>query len=205
MGHLVQPPCRSRVTYSRLHRTVSRWVFSISREGDSTTSLGSLFQRSITLRGKKVFLVLPRRNDSGAGTSFFACLVSLIINNSPWTSLVPTTYRFQTSAISLPDAKTSSCNSHCVGCCICLLSTEYKTWVSVFPPFEIPPILNRFVLRWTLSRWVVTLPGQCSWPLPIWWSLKSKCVVTAQVPPRVLFRVSNYTSFYRREKKHAFG
>ena len=41
VGHLVQPPCRSRVTYSRLHRTLSRRVLNISREGDSTTSLGS--------------------------------------------------------------------------------------------------------------------------------------------------------------------
>jgi len=42
--------------YSRLHRTASRQVLSISREGDSTTSLGSLFQCSVTLRGKKFFL-----------------------------------------------------------------------------------------------------------------------------------------------------
>ena len=57
MGHLVQHSCRSRVTYSRLHRTLSRRVLNISREGDSTTSLGSLFQCSITLRGKKFFLM----------------------------------------------------------------------------------------------------------------------------------------------------
>ena len=55
MGHLVQTPCRSRVTYSRLHRTLSRRVLNISREGDSTTSLGSLFQGSVYLRGKKFF------------------------------------------------------------------------------------------------------------------------------------------------------
>ena len=42
LGHLVQPPCRSRVTYTRLHRTLSRRVLNISR-GDSTTSLGNLF------------------------------------------------------------------------------------------------------------------------------------------------------------------
>jgi len=53
VGHPVQPPCRSRVTQSRLHSTLSRRVLNISREGDSTTSLGSLFQCSITLRGKK--------------------------------------------------------------------------------------------------------------------------------------------------------
>jgi len=39
--HLVQPPCRSRVSYSRLHRTLSRRVLNISREEDSTTSLGN--------------------------------------------------------------------------------------------------------------------------------------------------------------------
>jgi len=54
---LVQAPCRSRVTYSRLHRTLSRWGLSISREGDSTTSLGNLCQGSITLRVKKFFLM----------------------------------------------------------------------------------------------------------------------------------------------------
>ena len=37
--------------------TVSRRVCSISREGDSTTSLGSLGQGSITLRVKKFFLM----------------------------------------------------------------------------------------------------------------------------------------------------
>jgi len=49
-------PCQSRVTQSRLHRTSSRRVLNISR-GDSTTSLGSLFQGSITLKREEV---LPR-------------------------------------------------------------------------------------------------------------------------------------------------
>jgi len=57
VGHLVQTPCQSRVTYSRLHRTLSRRVLNISREGDSTASLGSLLQCSVTLRVKKFFLV----------------------------------------------------------------------------------------------------------------------------------------------------
>ena len=57
VGHLVQLPCQSRVTYSRMHRTLSRQVLNISREGDSTTSLGNLFQCSVTLRGKKFFLM----------------------------------------------------------------------------------------------------------------------------------------------------
>ena len=61
VGHLVQPPCPSRVTQSRLHSTASGRVWNISREGDSTASLGSLFQGSITLRGKKFFLLLRRK------------------------------------------------------------------------------------------------------------------------------------------------
>jgi len=60
VDHLVQPLCRSRVTYSRLHRTLSRRVLNISKEGDSTTSPGSLFQCSITLRVKKFFLMFRR-------------------------------------------------------------------------------------------------------------------------------------------------
>ena len=50
-------PCQSSVPQSRLHRTMSRQVLNISREGDSTTSLGSLCQGSVTLRGKKFFLL----------------------------------------------------------------------------------------------------------------------------------------------------
>ena len=61
MGRLVQPSCRSRVTYSRLHSTTSRRVLNISREGDSTTSLGSLGQGSVTLRVKKFFLMFRRK------------------------------------------------------------------------------------------------------------------------------------------------
>jgi len=57
VGHLVQPPCQSRVTYSRLHRALSRGVLNISREGDSTTSLGSLFQCSITLMTLSCLLI----------------------------------------------------------------------------------------------------------------------------------------------------
>ena len=60
VGHPVQPPCRSRVTYSRLHRNSSRRGLNISREGDSTTSPGNLFQGSVTLRGKKFFLMFRR-------------------------------------------------------------------------------------------------------------------------------------------------
>jgi len=40
-----------------LHRTVSRRVLNISREGDSTASLASLGQGSVTLRVKKFFLM----------------------------------------------------------------------------------------------------------------------------------------------------
>jgi len=62
-------PCPSRVTYSRLHSTAPRWVWNMSREGDSTASLGSLGQGSGTLRGKKFFLMF-RRNFLSFSFSF---------------------------------------------------------------------------------------------------------------------------------------
>jgi len=67
-------PCRSRVTQSRLHRTLSRWVLNISREGDSTAPLGNLFQCSVTLRVKKFFLGF-RWNFPG----FSLCPFSLVL------------------------------------------------------------------------------------------------------------------------------
>uniref|UniRef100_A0A8C3JGM7 Uncharacterized protein n=1 Tax=Calidris pygmaea TaxID=425635 RepID=A0A8C3JGM7_9CHAR len=55
MGHEHLSVDRYRCTQSRLHRVVS---LNVSREGDSTTSLGSLFQGSATLTGKKFLLML---------------------------------------------------------------------------------------------------------------------------------------------------
>jgi len=78
VGHLAQPPCQSTVTYSRLHRTSSRWVLSISREGDSTSPLGSLVQGSTTLRGKKFFLVF-----SWNCPCFHLCLLPLSCHWAP--------------------------------------------------------------------------------------------------------------------------
>ena len=76
MGHLVQTPCWSRVTYSRLHRTWSRQVLNISREGDSTTSLGSpgawavaavaswLWFTAVTRTGRSQCRLLSRRGQA---------------------------------------------------------------------------------------------------------------------------------------------
>ena len=58
MGHLVQPSCQSRITQSRLHRTLSRRILNISREGDSTTSLGRCEYASL---GAFAFSNLPAR------------------------------------------------------------------------------------------------------------------------------------------------
>ena len=77
-SHLVQPSCRSRVTYSKLHRTLSRRVLNISREGDSP---GSLFQCSVTLRGKKFFLMFLITNSSISSIQDF--ILELIILISP--------------------------------------------------------------------------------------------------------------------------
>jgi len=59
-GSSSPPPRRSRVTYSRLHRTTYRRVLNMSRGGDSKISLGNLFQCSVTLRVKKFFLMFRR-------------------------------------------------------------------------------------------------------------------------------------------------
>ena len=56
-GHRLQPPCSSRVTHSRLPRTMSRRLLSTSKDGDSTTSLGSLCQCSATLTVTECFLM----------------------------------------------------------------------------------------------------------------------------------------------------
>jgi len=47
-------PCRA--TCSWLPGTMSRWLLSISKVGDSTTSLGNLCQCSVTFTVKKHFL-----------------------------------------------------------------------------------------------------------------------------------------------------
>lgn len=47
--------CSSEVTYNRLLRTMSRWLFSVCKDGGSTSSLGKLFQCSVTLIEKRVF------------------------------------------------------------------------------------------------------------------------------------------------------
>ena len=48
-------PLLRQVPYNRSHRQVSSRVLSVSREGDSTASLGSLFQCCVTFTIKKLF------------------------------------------------------------------------------------------------------------------------------------------------------
>lgn len=50
-------PLLRQVPYSSSHRKASRWVLNISRDRNSTIFLSSLFQCSVTLTGKKFFLV----------------------------------------------------------------------------------------------------------------------------------------------------
>ena len=64
MAH-VQLKQKISISQSRLHSTVSRRVWNISREGDSTASLGSLGQGSITFRGKKFLSSMEVSGDQG--------------------------------------------------------------------------------------------------------------------------------------------
>jgi len=50
-------PCSSRAIYSQSPRTMFRWLLSICKDGDSTTSLGNLCQCLATLTVKKCFLI----------------------------------------------------------------------------------------------------------------------------------------------------
>ena len=61
--HPVQPPCRSRVNYSRLHRTASRQVLKISREGESTASWAACSSAPSPSEGRS-------SSSSSAGTSY---------------------------------------------------------------------------------------------------------------------------------------
>jgi len=55
VGHLVQPPCRSRVTYSRLHRTASRQDLKERRRIHNLP--GQPVPGLHHFRGKKFFLM----------------------------------------------------------------------------------------------------------------------------------------------------
>lgn len=57
----VYSPCSDRTTSSQLLKTLSRQLFSIFRDGDSTVSLGNLCQGSITFTGKRCFLTFRGR------------------------------------------------------------------------------------------------------------------------------------------------
>lgn len=46
-------PAQTRISDSRLLRAISRWVLSISKDGESTTLLGSWYQYLTALRFKK--------------------------------------------------------------------------------------------------------------------------------------------------------
>jgi len=47
-------PCRSRVTYSRQHRTLSRWVLNISREGCNSSSAALGGERALASQGLRL-------------------------------------------------------------------------------------------------------------------------------------------------------
>ena len=57
---LAQLPCSGRVNYGRLLRVVWSQVLNISKDGDSTNSLGHLFKCWVTLMVKKCFLIFRR-------------------------------------------------------------------------------------------------------------------------------------------------
>ena len=120
VGHLVQPFCRSRVTYGRLQRTLSGQVLNISRERDSTTSLGSLFQWSVTLRGKKFFLMFRRKSDlqeSRAPSRVVITWEDKCYNSEPpLSSFFPRLYMLSVTSYSVGYISLWSAGVSCPGC-----------------------------------------------------------------------------------------
>lgn len=55
-----QPPCSKRVGESRLPQTTTAWGLPVSKDADSTDSLGNPFPCSTLLAAKKCFLVFNR-------------------------------------------------------------------------------------------------------------------------------------------------
>ena len=73
-GHPVQPHCSSRATYSQFPRTMTRQLLSISKDGDSTSSLGNLCQCLVTLIMKSCFLMSEGSSCvSGGVNCFLSC------------------------------------------------------------------------------------------------------------------------------------
>lgn len=66
-------PLLEQVPHSRSHRKMSRQVLNTSGEGDSTTSLSTLFQSSVTPTVNKFFLVIVQ---NFLCCSFVHCLLS---------------------------------------------------------------------------------------------------------------------------------
>lgn len=62
---LSPPPCSGRVTWSRLPRTMSIWIFNISKEGDAITSLGNLHWCSTSQNGLAISAEEAKRNVVG--------------------------------------------------------------------------------------------------------------------------------------------
>lgn len=73
-GHVVQFSCWSRFTQNRLHKTTSRPILNMSREGGSTASLHNLFQCSGTISVKKFFLMFRQHF-----LCFNLCLLCLVL------------------------------------------------------------------------------------------------------------------------------
>jgi len=75
-GHLLQLPCSCRATYSQLLRAMSRWVLSISKDGDST----NLFWQPVPVfshpHSKKVFPDVQREHPTFQFVPIVPCPVT---------------------------------------------------------------------------------------------------------------------------------
>ena len=122
-------PLLKQVPYSRLHRKVSRRVLNISIR-DLTASLDSLFQCSVTLTVKEIFLMFRWKLLSSS-----LCTVSLVLLPGP-IQLTPTLQifasvetiptQFSLIQLNIPRNPCSSCQPHQAWEKLAVFSTEMK-------------------------------------------------------------------------------
>ena len=178
-------PCPSRVTQSRLHSTASRRGWNISREGDSTTSLGSLDQGSVTLRGKKFFLIF-----SWNFLCFSLCPLPLVLKCQVKRDKEPTSLRVGWIPASYSSAKAEALSPAGAVPAVSLLPRD-----RVFSSLHIEPYthedmpLTIFIAQCKTSRlWPILQAAFC---YQMWW--QALCYQTLFLLPSPVTHFDGFT------------
>ena len=125
---------------SRSHRKTSRQILNISREGDSTTSLGSLSQCSVTLKSPSGMSATPPSYASSANLlrvhSFHSFRPPMKINKtgliaSPWRTPLATGFQLHSAPRITPFWAPPVSSSPCPLTCPALRQHHARLWVAL--------------------------------------------------------------------------